>query len=474
MANIPVISCFYYIAEGRRCQAKCPTPLFYCATHIQGFYRSTPAELLRDGAGLVWACTSFTTSGLPVLACKDFESWGRLCNVFGALTIHGYRRDDEILALLLSSLLSLDSPWKKYIATLPRKGKTFEILTARLYLEELAPVIKAAREGPGKEAHAIRVLWDQRLTDPTTNDDRQIDVLIRWFHSSMSDVFTLVECKDTEVEVSDVEAFVTKIQDLGATNGVMASSVGFQSGAQSKARAHDIELRVIKEEDLQADTVQEWIYRYHFEPEAFFLEPLDKGTGGRLEGRPADYRLRTKEGTVSLSDFIDSAVANATVQAWPPAIKVETPDARLVHPDGHEAPVARLHVPLVLRQKLEQVALPRPRRPGAFSVHELIANKRRSIAAHTVPMLPAKSMEAGRFYANLLAQAYFCPMIDDDKYTIILLADYQHGTVLDVEGTQLHQYAPLYYPVEDPIALTRLRAAWERFKTLEGQGNRWA
>lgn len=474
MANIPVLSCFYYVAEGRRCQAKCPTPVFYCATHIQEFYRRTPAELLRDAAGLVWASTSFTASGLPTLACKDFESWGRLCNVFGALTFHGYRRDDELLTLLLSSLLSLDSPWKKHIASLPRKGKTFEILTARLYLEELAPLIKAAREGPSKGAHAIRVFWDQRLIDPKTKDDRQIDVLIRWFRSSMSDVFTLVECKDTEVEVSDVEAFVTKIQDLGATNGVMASSVGFQSGAQNKARVHDIELRVIKEEDLQADTVEEWIYRYHFEPEAFFLEPPDKGTGGRLEGRAADYRLRTRDGTISLKEFIDSAVASATVQAWPPAIEVETPDTQLVYPDGREVPVGRLRVPLVLTQKLEHVALPRPRRPFAFSVHELIAGKRRSIAADAVPMLPAKSMEAGRFYANLLAQAYFCPKIDEDKYTIILLADHQHGTVLDVEGTQLHQYAPLYYPVEDPIALTRLQAAWERFKILEGQGDRWA
>ena len=62
---------------------------------------------------------------------------------------------------------------------------------------------------------------------------RQFDVTIR-FRKGLYEYLTVVECKDYEkaIPVEKVEAFVTKSADVHAHRAVMASTSGFQEGAQ--------------------------------------------------------------------------------------------------------------------------------------------------------------------------------------------------------------------------------------------------
>jgi predicted helicase len=104
----------------------------------------------------------------------------------------------------------------------PRKWKHFERLVAAIH--------RLADEGAD-------VRWNDKISG------RQFDVTIR-FKRGLYQYLTVIECKDYSraVPVGEVDAFVTKSVDAKADRGVMASSSGFQAGAQEVAKRHNITL----------------------------------------------------------------------------------------------------------------------------------------------------------------------------------------------------------------------------------------
>ena len=104
----------------------------------------------------------------------------------------------------------------------PKKWQHFERL--------LAAIHQVANQGAD-------VRWNAKIAN------RQFDVTIR-FRQGLYDYFTVVECKDYEraVPVEKVEAFVTKAADVQAHHAVMASTSGFQEGAQEVALRHNMTL----------------------------------------------------------------------------------------------------------------------------------------------------------------------------------------------------------------------------------------
>jgi hypothetical protein len=428
-------------------------------------------ELFRRAAAAVVASTVFTETGLPRLVCRDFEQWGQLTNALSGLSLHGYLDDNELLTALLASLLAVDSPWRRQIEGMPTKSRVFELLVARLYLEELSAPLVAMREGdPSRLESVPKVLWDQKIESTVTSRGRQVDVVLEWHHGRMSRVFTAVECKDTEVEVSDVEAFALRLKTIGADNGVIASSVGFQSGAEETARAFGVKLRVIREEDLTVERRSETKYLFRFRPTATFLEPPSEQSPINIKD-PEKYNVRTPEGTIRLVHFVNEIVKSQAPAkgAWPPAIDTLTPDTFIVAPDGRELPLRKLFAPLRLEQRLENVTLELPRRPKAFSVRDLLPPRERLIRATGVPLLPLAAMVPGRFYANLFCQRYYCESSNDAEIAVVLLGDRQHGTTLDVAGRTLPENAYHYHEIEDPGALSLLRVELERFRKQEGE-----
>src|SRR6266852_6674060 len=81
------------------------------------------------------------------------------------------------------------------------------------------------------------VRWNETI------NERQFDVTIR-FKKGLYEYLTVVECKNYEkaIPVEKVEAFVTKAADVRADRAVMASTSGFQQGAQEVAARHNMTL----------------------------------------------------------------------------------------------------------------------------------------------------------------------------------------------------------------------------------------
>jgi hypothetical protein len=80
--------------------------------------------------------------------------------------------------------------------------------------------------------------------------NRQIDISIRSKVGAYS-ILIAVECKDYKdpVDVTDVDAFISKIQDVRAHKGVMISAKGFTEAAQNRAEHNDIDLRQLIDTD---------------------------------------------------------------------------------------------------------------------------------------------------------------------------------------------------------------------------------
>lgn len=106
--------------------------------------------------------------------------------------------------------------------------KGFERLAERI-ARDLAP-------------HAT-VTWDDHLPGRLSKTSRQIDVSIRWSDAE-EQYLTIVQAKDwgDPADLPAVGAFASVIEDVGATQGVMACRSGFTQGARNYARSKGIEL----------------------------------------------------------------------------------------------------------------------------------------------------------------------------------------------------------------------------------------
>jgi hypothetical protein len=123
------------------------------------------------------------------------------------------------------------TPGERKAAATP-KWKEFEALIAELH-RTAAPDAK--------------VEHNQTIKGKETGRNRQIDVLIRkdvdLFPARIS-VLIVLECKRYKrvVGIDKVEAFVTKLRDVGATQGAMVSITGFDAGARAAAARYNVTL----------------------------------------------------------------------------------------------------------------------------------------------------------------------------------------------------------------------------------------
>lgn len=82
---------------------------------------------------------------------------------------------------------------------------------------------------------------------------RQIDILIEGKVAGF-DLSIIVDCKyfNKKVNVKDVESFLSFLQDLKASKGILITSIGYSEAAFNRATydSQDIELRIINFDDL--------------------------------------------------------------------------------------------------------------------------------------------------------------------------------------------------------------------------------
>lgn len=205
----------------------------FCEEHVQYYKGKSNEEVLVDLSYSARKCM-VVTDDKKIGASQDKRSWASFTNLFNEMANRGYHREELIQAIsdihknkgMLDDLIAGVSGNKKW--------KKFEKLVEAIHI--------------AKSDGAV-VNYDEKLVGKRTGRERQVDISIRFEHSFYS-YFVAVECKDYKhaVPISEVESFVTKLEDLRADKGVMVSSNGFQQGAIETAATHNIELFTLEEE----------------------------------------------------------------------------------------------------------------------------------------------------------------------------------------------------------------------------------
>jgi hypothetical protein len=124
-------------------------------------------------------------------------------------------------------------------------------------------------------------------------------------------ILGLVECKcyKSRVEVSDVEEFHSKIDDIGAHKGIMFTTIGYEAGAVKVAKGRGIALFILREgqepDEIRVETKAAGSKRRgclmgNFRPWGRFSEPRDEA-GFRVESGDEMFYILA----FSMEDLLD-------------------------------------------------------------------------------------------------------------------------------------------------------------------------
>lgn len=318
---------------------------------------------------------------------------------------------------------------------------------------------------------AAVVTWNDSI------NDRQFDVTIR-FRRGLYDYFTVIECKDyaSAVPVGEVEAFITKAHDVKAHQAVMASSSGFQSGAQSVAQKHNVVL--INLTDSPDIDLSYFGANWGPKIDAFHIKSIDlQYQDGESKSLPEAHNAMTyyvnhmsvKQGSVTtplgelLSQRLQSfAAAEHDVYA---ECKVDYPEGTmLLTPDDGEFP-SKLIASVVLRFALTKATTyfgPHQFDPSLLvadvDLQNLSTGESKKVSRHGLPLGTATQFEVGVFYEQpQLPHYFYCDAIVGDLATIYLVESFQLGGLIQATLGVKTQYANFYSPVLDNKVLERLK-----------------
>ena len=114
----------------------------------------------------------------------------------------------------------------------------------------------------------------------------------------------MLECKDhqAKIDIKEVEAWTTKLQDLGSKKGAIVSNSGFTKGALQAAKAHKIDLLSLV--DSEDSNIRAHIYLRAF-AENFFVESYSLALASKSK---PDFILNPIEETM--------IIVNQTPKLW--------------------------------------------------------------------------------------------------------------------------------------------------------------
>ena len=337
------------------------------------------------------------------------------------------------------------------------KWKLFERLVAAIHLiDESSSNIK----------------WNDKI------NARQFDVTIRT-RKGFYDYLTVVECKNYSkpVPVKEVDAFVTKSQDVGAHKVIMVSSMGFQSGAEDVAKRHAIDLFTLKavtEIPPEFNTGEIGYALNIYDIKLRFPDRKKKNTLVLPEDRNmlpylVKHTTFTKEGTVtSLKSIIENVRGKLSADAKkaPQIFHIPFPSGTIVNTPvlGRKCTVSLLSFKYeLIPSKLLKgdVALDPSFVDVVFEKYyyeNIITNEQFAIPNKDVKIGFDTILEEGKFYEDLsLEFYYYCEHLEGDLATFFLVESYQHGDLIQVRFPQKVGHAKHYVEITDKKEIARLK-----------------
>jgi hypothetical protein len=116
---------------------------------------------------------------------------------------------------------------------------------------------------------------------------RQVDVWLSTKIGNNHEVTVAIECRryNKPVAIKDVEAFVGFLEDVGANKGVMISHSGYTEGAQKRAEAAGIDLKILTVEEAEDFDWEEFVQNSCQAEECFGTIRWDFSDGDSEAGR---------------------------------------------------------------------------------------------------------------------------------------------------------------------------------------------
>ncbi|MGO9269782.1 MAG: restriction endonuclease [Terriglobia bacterium] len=349
------------------------------------------------------------------------------------------------------------------------KWKHFERLVAAIH--------QAADKG-------AQVQWNEMI------NGRQFDVTIR-FRRGLYDYLTVVECKNYEkpVPVEKVEAFITKSSDAHADHAVMASTSGFQEGAQQVARKHNMTLIHV----TPSDEIDLSAFGAHWAgiTDALHVQSVElEYTDGERKRLSEEANVMTyyvnqvliqcgpERGTLSdlifhhLPRFLGGEADTQEQHI------IECPSGtRVIGPNDGEIPLkplACVHIRVGVT-KAKVITGPVIFDPYLLvpdvKVTDVATGEEKKFSQHGLALGVDTVFAEGKFYEQpQLATCYYCERIDGNLATIYLVESFQHGRLIQAKMTVETKYANLYVPVSDKAAIQRLQRRLDHLKATEAKG----
>lgn len=340
------------------------------------------------------------------------------------------------------------------------------------YFERLVTAIhRAADKG-------AEVRWDEAI------NGRQFDVTIR-FRQGLYEYLTVVECKHyaKPVAVEKVEAFIIKSSDVHAHHAVMASTSGFQSGAQEVARRHNLTLIHVTE----SDEIDISIFGAHWcgTTDLLHIESIEiEYADGERKQLPKEAHVMTYyAGHVIIRFGSEEKSLDAVVQElmllgkWKELDSVSEQTvpfpkgSRVIGPDDGEIPLKPIACVRVRAGIMKGKVFSGPVRfdPSVLApdvyVQNVASGAKHTFRMRDLPLGVDTVLKEGRFYEQPQFPAYYyCDRIVGDIADIYVVESFQFGQLLQAKVTVEKRYWNYYVELTDSKIIDRLQRRLHRLK----------
>lgn len=205
----------YFLVNGQECPNPRNASGPFCAEH-KSIFASFDNPALLELAARNRRKMMYVREDKKLTAKPDGELIDEFINILYELEGRGYSRQEatEALAGVIQETGMMDDLFKE-MGKDP-KWKKFEKIVAGIHI---------------LQSEGAEVRFDDHIMGRRSGRKRQVDVSIR-FKQALYDCLAIVKCKDygTKVKMEKVEAFRTKIEDVGAMHRIMVSPAAFRKG----------------------------------------------------------------------------------------------------------------------------------------------------------------------------------------------------------------------------------------------------
>jgi hypothetical protein len=327
------------------------------------------------------------------------------------------------------------------------------------------------------------VRWNEKI------GGRQFDVVIR-FKKGLYDYLTVIECKHTQnpVPASDLDAFVTKSRDAQAHYAVVASTSGFQEGAEEVARRHDIALiHVTDDSEIDLSLIGA---RYIGEVEAFNFHDVEleykDGERWRFPEHPAAMvyyaahlfleNPRTRRPVIQAIYAYFPTMPEGKIDEFRDYVIPCEPETRVVVPPNEDVPskeIANIHVRAgrVIAKTIDgPIKLDTALLLPDVRIRHIRTGEEQTFKYGELSLGLKNTFVEGQFYELVpYAMYYYCNKIENQAAHLYLVESFQHGTLIQGELCVRVRDANRYVPINDKGTVGRLKRRLADVLKLVGQ-----